>query len=121
MEQLTEVNLTRNEWQKHPTVIDTEATCMFDIDYLRRVYFMDPEGYQSRVVAYALWQWLLQWKQNNWQHRGKQVWTVTLREDTAALIENIAVKVHHVGNHIPKSHATEEHQNNQQVDWVAKI
>ncbi|KAK4832484.1 hypothetical protein QYF61_023531 [Mycteria americana] len=36
-------------------------------------------------------------------------------------VENLAVKVHHVDAHIPKSRATEEHQNNQQVNQAAKI
>ena len=31
------------------------------------------------------------------------------------------MKVHHVDTHIPKSRATEEHQNNQQADQAAKI
>ncbi|GAB0209389.1 mitochondrial enolase superfamily member 1 [Grus japonensis] len=35
--------------------------------------------------------------------------------------EKLVVKVHHVDAHIPKSRATEEHQNNQQVDQAAKI
>ncbi|GAB0209681.1 hypothetical protein GRJ2_003433800 [Grus japonensis] len=33
----------------------------------------------------------------------------------------MAVKVHHVDADVPKSHATEEHQNNEQVDKAAKI
>ncbi|KAK4831980.1 hypothetical protein QYF61_020363 [Mycteria americana] len=35
-------------------------------------------------------------------------------------VENLVVKVHHIDAHIPKSRATEEHQNNQQVDQAAK-
>ncbi|KAK4806863.1 hypothetical protein QYF61_012584 [Mycteria americana] len=35
--------------------------------------------------------------------------------------ENLVVKVHHIDAHVPKSQATEEHQNNQQVDQAAKI
>ncbi|KAK4826420.1 hypothetical protein QYF61_008953 [Mycteria americana] len=35
--------------------------------------------------------------------------------------ENLAVKVRHVNAHVPKGRATEEHQNNQQVDQAAKI
>lgn len=31
------------------------------------------------------------------------------------------MKVRHVDAHVPKSWATEEHQNNQQVDQAAKI
>ncbi|GAB0208620.1 hypothetical protein GRJ2_003327700 [Grus japonensis] len=44
-----------------------------------------------------------------------------LWQDIAARLEKIAVKVRHVDAHIPKSRATEEHQNNQQVDQAAKI
>ncbi|GAB0207075.1 hypothetical protein GRJ2_003173100 [Grus japonensis] len=36
-------------------------------------------------------------------------------------LENLIVKVHHIDAHVPKSQATEEHQNNQQVDQAAKI
>ncbi|KAK4810994.1 hypothetical protein QYF61_014466 [Mycteria americana] len=37
------------------------------------------------------------------------------------IVENLVVKVRHVDAHVPKSRATEEHQNNQQVDQAAKI
>ncbi|KAK4806926.1 hypothetical protein QYF61_012647 [Mycteria americana] len=63
----------------------------------------------------------LQWKQSNWQHRGKPIWAAALWQDIAARVENLVVKVHHVDAHVPKSQATEEHQNNQQVDQAAKI
>ncbi|GAB0175917.1 hypothetical protein GRJ2_000056900 [Grus japonensis] len=33
----------------------------------------------------------------------------------------MALKVRHVGAHMPKSRATEEHQNNEQIDKAAKI
>ncbi|GAB0182189.1 hypothetical protein GRJ2_000684200 [Grus japonensis] len=39
----------------------------------------------------------------------------------AAWLENLIVKVCHVDPHAPKNRATEEHQNNQQVDQAAKI
>lgn len=39
----------------------------------------------------------------------------------AAQVENIAVKVQHVNAHMPKTHATEEHQNKKQVDKTVKI
>ncbi|KAK4807085.1 hypothetical protein QYF61_018426 [Mycteria americana] len=42
-------------------------------------------------------------------------------QDIAARVENRAVKVRHVDAHVPKSRATEEHQNNQQVDQAAKM
>ncbi|KAK4806485.1 hypothetical protein QYF61_013978 [Mycteria americana] len=44
-----------------------------------------------------------------------------LWQDIAARVENLVVKVRHVDAHVPKSRATEEHQNNQQVDQAAKI
>ncbi|GAB0207556.1 hypothetical protein GRJ2_003221300 [Grus japonensis] len=75
----------------------------------------------SWMVANALWGWLQQWKQNNWQHRGKPIWAAPLWQDIAARLEKLVVKVRHVDAHIPKSWATEEHQNNQQVDQAAKI
>ncbi|KAK4819554.1 hypothetical protein QYF61_007065 [Mycteria americana] len=75
----------------------------------------------SWMVANALWGWLQQWEQNNWQHRGKPIWAAALWQDIAARVENLVVKVRHVDAHVPKSQATEEHQNNQQVDQAAKI
>ncbi|KAK4810487.1 hypothetical protein QYF61_004267 [Mycteria americana] len=75
----------------------------------------------SWMVANALWGWLQQWKQNNWQHRGKPISTAALRQNVAARVENLVVKVRHVDAHVPKSEATEEHQNNQQVDQAAQI
>ncbi|KAK4806255.1 hypothetical protein QYF61_013399, partial [Mycteria americana] len=75
----------------------------------------------SWMVANALWGWLQQWKQNNWQRRGKPFWAAALWQDIAARVENLVVKVRHVDAHVPKSRATEEHQNNQQVDQAAKI
>ncbi|XP_075302900.1 uncharacterized protein LOC142365714 [Opisthocomus hoazin] len=75
----------------------------------------------SWMVANALWGWLQQWKKNNWQRRGKPVWAAPLWQDIAARLEQLVVKVRHVDAHVPKSRATEEHQNNQQVDQAAKI
>ncbi|KAK4827627.1 LOW QUALITY PROTEIN: hypothetical protein QYF61_019837 [Mycteria americana] len=74
----------------------------------------------SWMVANALWGWLQQWKQSNWQRRGKPIWAAALWQDIAARVENLVVKVHHVDAHVPKSQTTEEHQNNQQVDQAAK-
>jgi len=71
-------------------------------------------------VTNALWGWLQQWKKNNWQRRGKPIWAAPLWQDIAAQLEKLGVKVCHVDAHIPKSRATEEHQNNQ-VHWAAKI
>ncbi|GAB0207192.1 hypothetical protein GRJ2_003184800 [Grus japonensis] len=73
------------------------------------------------MVANALWGWLQQWKQSNWQRRGKPIWAAPLWRDIAARLEKLVVKVRHVDAHVPKSRATEEHQNNQQVDQAAKI
>ncbi|KAK4810590.1 hypothetical protein QYF61_007327 [Mycteria americana] len=75
----------------------------------------------SWMVANALWGWLQQWKQNNWQRRGKPIWAAASWQDIAARVENLVVKVRHVDAHVPKSQATEEHQNNEQVDQAAKI
>ncbi|KAK4811071.1 hypothetical protein QYF61_016357 [Mycteria americana] len=73
------------------------------------------------MVANALWGWLQQWKQNNWQRRGKPIWVAALWQNIAARVENLVVKVRHVDAHVPKSRATEEHENNHQVDQAAKI
>ncbi|GAB0186329.1 hypothetical protein GRJ2_001098200 [Grus japonensis] len=75
----------------------------------------------SWMVANALWGWLQQWKRSNWQHRGKPIWAAPLWQDIAARLEKLVVKVRHVDAHVPKSRATEEHQNNHQVDQAAKI
>ncbi|KAK4825458.1 LOW QUALITY PROTEIN: hypothetical protein QYF61_027613 [Mycteria americana] len=75
----------------------------------------------SWMVANALWGWLQQGKQSNWQRRGKPIWAAALWQDIAARVENLVVKVHHVDAHVPKRRATEEHQNNQQVRQAAQI
>ncbi|KAM9240262.1 ribonuclease H-like [Leptosomus discolor] len=67
----------------------------------------------SWMVANALWGWLQQWKKTNWQRRGKPIWAAALWQDIAARVENMTLKVHHVDAHMPKSCATEEHQNNE--------
>ncbi|XP_048786412.1 uncharacterized protein LOC125686463 [Lagopus muta] len=38
----------------------------------------------SWMVANALWGWLQQWEQNNWQRRGKPIWAAELWKDIAA-------------------------------------
>ncbi|GAB0188395.1 hypothetical protein GRJ2_001304800 [Grus japonensis] len=55
------------------------------------------------------------------QRRGKPIWAAPLWQDIAARLEKLVVKVRHVDAHVPKSRATKEHQNNQQVDQAAKI
>ena len=72
------------------------------------------------MVANALWGWLQQWKQSNWQHRGKPIWAAPLWQDTAVRLEKPVVKVRHADAHVPKSQATEEHQNNHQGHQAAK-
>ena len=67
------------------------------------------------------WGWVQQWKQKNWQSRGKPIWAAALWQDIAAWVENLVVKVRHGDAHVPKNRATEEHQTNQQVDQAAKI
>ncbi|KAK4809576.1 hypothetical protein QYF61_020002 [Mycteria americana] len=42
-------------------------------------------------------------------------------DGSCRIVENLVVKVRHVDAHVPKSWATEEHQNNQQVHQAAKI
>ena len=71
--------------------------------------------------AKALWGWLQQWEQNNWQRRGKPTWAAELWKDIAAQIKNMVVEVCHVDAHVPKSQATEEQKNNHQVDQAARI
>jgi len=44
-----------------------------------------------------------------------------LWQDIAARLEQLVVKVRHVDAHVAKSRATEEHQNNHQVEQAAKI
>jgi len=73
------------------------------------------------MVVYALWGWLQQRKKNNWQRRGKLIWAAPLWQDIAAWMDQLVVKVCHVDAHIPKSQATEEHQNNQEVVQAAQI
>jgi len=75
----------------------------------------------SWMVANALWGWLQQWEQNNWQRKSKPIWAAELWKDIAARTKNMVVKVRHVDAHVPKSRATEEQQNNHQVDQAAKI
>ena len=75
----------------------------------------------SRMVANALWGWLQQWKQSNRQRRGKPIWAAALWQDIVSRLENLIVTVHNIDTHVPKSQATEDHQNNQQVDQAAKI
>jgi len=75
----------------------------------------------STMVANALWGWLQQWKQNNWECRVKPICATPLWKDIAVKVENMVIKVCHVVTNVPNSCATEEHQNNQQVDQDARI
>ncbi|KAK4810919.1 hypothetical protein QYF61_013327, partial [Mycteria americana] len=53
--------------------------------------------------------------------QGKTIAKGSSSRKIAARVEKLVVKVRHVDAHVPKSQATEEHQNNQQVDQAAKI
>lgn len=75
----------------------------------------------SWMVADALWELLQHWKQNNWQHRDKPIWTTALQKDIAEWVENMVVKICHEDAHVPKGCAIEEYQNNQQLDKAARI
>jgi len=75
----------------------------------------------SWMVANALWGWLQQWKQCDWQRRGKLIQAAELWQDFAAGVENLAVKVHDIVDRLPKSQATEEHRSNEQLDQAARI
>ncbi|KAK4829624.1 LOW QUALITY PROTEIN: hypothetical protein QYF61_005751 [Mycteria americana] len=80
------------------------------------------DSYVQETLANALWGWLQQWKQSNWQRRSKPIWAAALWQNIAARVENLVVKVRHIDAHVPKSRATEEHQNKvDQVDQAAKI
>lgn len=70
-----------------------------------------------RSHQHCLW-CLQQWKQSNWQCRGKPIWAATLRQNTATQVENLAVKVLHTDAHIAESQATEEYQ---EVEQTTKI
>ena len=74
----------------------------------------------SWMVANVLWGWLQQWRKNSRQHRDKPIWAAPLWQDIAARLEQLVAKVRHVDSHVPKCRATEEHQNNHQVDQAAK-
>ncbi|RMC08867.1 hypothetical protein DUI87_13861 [Hirundo rustica rustica] len=75
----------------------------------------------SWMVANALWGWLKRWKEANWQRGGKPIWAAEEWKNIATRIGRLPVKVRHVDAHFPKSRANEEHRNNEQVDWAAKI
>jgi len=53
--------------------------------------------------------------------RGKTIWAAELWKDIAARIKGVDLKVCHINAHVPKSLATEEQQNNHQVDQAARI
>lgn len=73
--------------------------------------------YSDWMVANALCGWLQQWHQSNGKRRGKPICTATVWKVIAAWAENLVVKVN---IHVPRRWASEEHQNNQQVDQAAK-
>lgn len=49
------------------------------------------------------------------------MWVASLWKDIAAQVESMVAKAYHIDAQILKILVTEEDQNNQQVDWVAKI
>ncbi|KAF4804392.1 hypothetical protein TURU_008447 [Turdus rufiventris] len=69
----------------------------------------------SWIIASALWGWVDQWKKANWRHREKPILASELWQEIAAWVEKLAVKVHHVDAHVPKSRANKEHCNNRQI------
>lgn len=78
----------------------------------------------SWMVANALWRWQQQWKTTNWQCRDKPHlgWTApALGQNTSAQVKNMTGKVNQVDVLMPKSCATGEHRNNEQVDKAAKL
>ncbi|PKU30997.1 hypothetical protein llap_18700 [Limosa lapponica baueri] len=46
----------------------------------------------SWMMANALWGWLKQWKQSNWQRRGKPIWAAELWQDIADWLGKLVVK-----------------------------
>jgi len=82
---------------------------------------MSSTVYRDIDASNALWEWLQQWKQSNWQCRGKSIWAAPSWQDIAGRLEQLVVKASHIDAHVPKSQATEKHQNSQQVDQAAKI
>ncbi|KAM4896996.1 uncharacterized protein FYW23_006052 [Sylvia borin] len=52
---------------------------------------------------------------------GKPIWAADIWQDIAARVERLTVKVRHVDAHVPKSRATEEHRNNEQVSFFVLI
>lgn len=53
--------------------------------------------------------------------QGKPIWAAALWQDITAWIGNMALKERHIDAYMPRSHVTEEHQNNEQLDKAAKI
>lgn len=63
-----------------------------------------------RVLTHkCLWWCLQQWKESNWQPRGKPIWAAAWWQDIATQVENLVVEVRHVDAHMPKNWATKEH------------
>ncbi|KAK4810478.1 hypothetical protein QYF61_004258 [Mycteria americana] len=87
------------------------------MDVINKITAMSPPTNKKETQAFLG----IQWKRTNWQRRGKPIWAAELWRDIAAQVGNLVVKVRHVNTHVPKSLATEEHRNNEQMDQAARI
>ncbi|KAK4827541.1 hypothetical protein QYF61_018885 [Mycteria americana] len=76
--------------------------------------------YFISILTHGWWQMLCGGGYSNGS-RATGTWAAKLWQDIAAQVENLVVKIHHVDAHVPKSCATKEHQNNEQVDQAARI
>ncbi|RMC16276.1 hypothetical protein DUI87_08491 [Hirundo rustica rustica] len=70
------------------------------------------EGGSSQLAELFNWPWILLKERG-----GRGSTSIPIH----GWVERLPVKVRHVDTHIPKSIANEEHRNNEQVDWAAKI
>ncbi|TRZ11241.1 hypothetical protein HGM15179_015857 [Zosterops borbonicus] len=116
------VACAKKEPPKRDQPVDDDAVIQLALDLAEREKW--PKLYlytDSWMVANALWGGLKKWKKANWQHRGKPIWAAEEWKDFATRVEKLPVKVRHVDAHVPKSRATEEHQDNEQVYQAAKI
>lgn len=78
------------------------------------VFYLCPGSW---MLANALWEW---YRNRSRVTGSTELNSSELWQNIAAWVKNLVVKVPHVDAHVPKSRATEEHQNNQQVNQVAK-
>lgn len=57
----------------------------------------------SWTVAKALWGWMERCKKNNWQCKGKCIWSAELWQDITGQVEKLVGEVHHVDAQVAKS------------------